>query len=117
MVPKTSIKEGVWILTALAAIGFVGYYLYHDRARVAGIRAVMTGRVRANTETFIYHVPTCPQYESVAAINVREFTTADDAEQAGFRPAMNCDEAISIRKINESGAYSDGDPHAEDPRQ
>jgi micrococcal nuclease len=43
-----------------------------------------------NRRSLIYHRPDCPNYSQIAPHNQVPFTTAADAEAAGYRQAKNC---------------------------
>src|SRR5262249_37264341 len=48
------------------------------------------GTIHGNTNTKIYHLPTCPGYASMNAASVVMFAHEAEAQQAGFRKAKNC---------------------------
>lgn len=48
------------------------------------------GQIIGNKNSKIYHVPGCSTYNSVSEKNRQYFSTADDAEKAGYRKAKNC---------------------------
>lgn len=92
----------VWFVAIVAAFCIFVYGLYVEKVRQWHIDAVMSGPIRANTKSRIYHVPTCPNYSSVHADNLRLFPTIEEANSAGFRPAQNCGNDFFIRKVNET---------------
>jgi endonuclease YncB( thermonuclease family) len=49
-----------------------------------------TGLIIGNRNSKIYHVPGCSTYNSVSEKNRVTFSTADEAEKAGYRKAKNC---------------------------
>lgn len=49
-----------------------------------------TGRVRANSNSRLYHRVDCPSYEKISPKNRIEFAGAAEAEKAGYRLAGNC---------------------------
>ena len=51
---------------------------------------IATGLIVGNKNSKIYHVPGCSTYNSVSEKNRATFTTADEAEKAGYRKAKNC---------------------------
>jgi micrococcal nuclease len=48
------------------------------------------GEVRGNRKSRIYHLPTCPHYHRMHAVNIAGFATEADAREAGYRKAKNC---------------------------
>jgi hypothetical protein len=78
--------------------------------------AIMAGEVRGDKRTLIYHVPTCPGYDSVSSEDLQPFVTVNDAEIAGYRGAYNCGEAIDIRQGREANPTSDDEPDHDGPR-
>jgi len=50
----------------------------------------VSGPVRGNKESHIYHWQGCPDYDKIGSDNVVEFQSASQAEQAGYRAALNC---------------------------
>jgi hypothetical protein len=46
--------------------------------------------VHANRRSRIYHLPDCPNYNSMAEWNEVDFYSAAEAEKAGYRIALNC---------------------------
>src|SRR5437763_4953697 len=50
----------------------------------------VSGPVRGNKQSHIYHWQGCPDYDKIASDNVVEFQSASQAEQAGYRAALNC---------------------------
>lgn len=87
----------------------------HDSVRAD---LVMNGDIRGNTRTHTFHVPGCPQYNSMNAENIRTFPTIGDAEDAQYDPSRNCLEDINLRRSIEDGDGEDGSPGGmEDPRQ
>ena len=99
--------EWVWIVAIVAASGIFVYSLYVEKARQWHVDAVMNGPIRANTKSRIYHVPTCPNYESIHADNLRLFQTIEEANSSGYRQAQNCGNDFRIREVNESGDFDD----------
>lgn len=91
------------ILITLVVV-FLGYHVLTAKIenwqRQKFIEKVMTGTIRANNTSKIYHVPTCPQYENNSP-NVINFNTMADAETAGYTASRNCSEAMDIRRVNE----------------
>lgn len=51
---------------------------------------IPAGAIIGNKSSRVYHREGCPNYADVAARNRRLFSSADEAEQAGFRAAGNC---------------------------
>jgi hypothetical protein len=49
-----------------------------------------TGLIIGNKNSKIYHVPGCSTYNSVSEKNRVTFSTAEEAEKAGYRKAKNC---------------------------
>jgi hypothetical protein len=101
----------LWIAGVIAVLGVLGYWLYLDKSREWHIDAIMNGLIRANKESLIYHVPTCPQYDTVQEETLRTFETVPAAEEAGFHPSRNCLEAIGIRRLNETESDYVDDSH------
>ena len=102
-------------LILLIAAGFFAFAKYQDMQRRACIRQIMTGEIRGNKRTGIFHVPTCPQYEAIAPGNVRRFATVEEAEAANYRESANCLDAALTRRINETET-EDTDVAPEGPR-
>ena len=50
----------------------------------------ISGPVRGNKQSHIYHWAGCPEYDRIAPDNRVEFQNASQAEQAGYRAALNC---------------------------
>ena len=50
----------------------------------------MSGPIRGNKRSMIYHWPGCPNYDDIAPHNRVPFRSAQEAEQAGYRAARNC---------------------------
>jgi phosphatidylserine/phosphatidylglycerophosphate/cardiolipin synthase-like enzyme len=48
------------------------------------------GAVRGNKRSHIYQWPGCSSYDTISAQNRVEFSSAQTAEAAGYRPAHNC---------------------------
>lgn len=51
---------------------------------------VTTGAVRGNSRSGVYHLVSCPSYDSVSLKNRVEFESEQAAAAAGFRKAGNC---------------------------
>lgn len=47
-------------------------------------------KIKGNKATKIYHLPGCPDYNSVSAGNVVTFDTESQARAAGYKIAGNC---------------------------
>jgi S1/P1 nuclease len=52
--------------------------------------SVVSGDIRGNRNSHIYHLPGCPGYESMRPTNIVPFPTEAEAQQAGYRKANNC---------------------------
>lgn len=52
--------------------------------------AQISGLIRGNKNSMIYHWPGCPNYDDIAPHNRVHFQTREDAERAGYRAARNC---------------------------
>jgi endonuclease YncB( thermonuclease family)/methylphosphotriester-DNA--protein-cysteine methyltransferase len=52
--------------------------------------ASASGEIIGNKNSKIYHRPNCPGYNSVSEKNQVRFSSAEEAEKAGFRVAKNC---------------------------
>ena len=102
MIKEELMTDWKWIVGSLAVFGFLAYGLYTEKARQWHVEAVMNGSIRGNNGSRIYQVPTCPQYESIYADNIRLFRTIEEARSAGYRPAQNCGDDFQIREINET---------------
>lgn len=100
---------------AFLAVGIAGP-IYLDRQRSAKIEPILQGEIRGNKESLIFHVPTCPDYNSISERNLRKFATVADAEAANYRPSRNCLEAVSIREINETEINEGPEGGYDDPR-
>ena len=98
---RIRINDALWVVGIIAVTVIIFVSLYRDRVHNQMIDAIMTGPVRANVQSGVFHVPTCPQYDDIGGRNIRMFETADEAEAAGFRPSMNCLKAIHIRQVND----------------
>ncbi len=46
--------------------------------------------IRGNKRSRVYHLPSCPSYQSMNAGNIVEFTSEQQAQSAGYRKAGNC---------------------------
>ena len=62
---------GVIALIGLGAVGTA----YMEKRHDAKIDAIMTGEVRGNKDSMIFHVPTCPEYGAIKESNLRPFAT------------------------------------------
>src|SRR5262245_40336805 len=49
-----------------------------------------TGLIIGNRNSKIYHLPNCPDYQKVSEKNCAYFSSAAEAEGAGFRQARKC---------------------------
>ncbi|HMS07861.1 MAG TPA: Ada metal-binding domain-containing protein [Pyrinomonadaceae bacterium] len=96
------IQDWKWYVGFAALAAFFAYALYNQKTREWHIDAVMNGPIRASKKSRIYHVPTCPNYDSIHADNLRLFPTIEEANSAGFRPAQNCGSDFYIREVNET---------------
>ncbi len=54
------------------------------------ITVVKNLNIRGNRRSRIYHLPECPNYESIAQTNIVPFKTQEEARAAGYRIAGNC---------------------------
>ena len=85
---KTSKRRDImFIATIVAVIGFGGLAFYLEKKHDARIAAIMTGEIRGNKESRIFHVPTCSQYDSIKPSHLRTFATVEEAEEANYRPS------------------------------
>jgi endonuclease YncB( thermonuclease family) len=50
----------------------------------------LSGQIIGNRNSRIYHRPDCPDYQKVFEKNRVYFSTTEEAERKGFRPAGNC---------------------------
>lgn len=50
----------------------------------------LSGLIRGNKHSMIYHRPDCPDYDKIAPHNRVPFQTHQEAERAGYRAARNC---------------------------
>ena len=48
------------------------------------------GQIKGNKATKVYHLPGCPDYNSISPGNVVTFATEQDARKAGYKIAGNC---------------------------
>lgn len=87
--------------SVIGGIAYAGYERYQNYR----VDQIMAGQIFGNRRSRIFHVPTCPEYHSVAENNLVIFSTVDEAEDAGFVGSKNCEDAVKIRKHNESGDY------------
>ncbi len=78
-------RELLPVLVALSAGALVGYMIgTGDR----GHRRRPSGRLRANTVTGVFHVPSCRYYDSPN--NTATFDSEAAAVAAGFEPCQIC---------------------------
>ena len=96
-----TLKRAVWVILIVFF-----HYVFIDAKidqfeREAKIKQIVDGEVRGNKGSRIFHVATCPGYEQIDRENLRLFEAISDAEEAGYRAAYNCDDAVSTRRINE----------------
>ena len=111
---KFTKREWLWIIVAVAVLGGMLYGGYAEKSRQWHIDAIMNGPIRGNTKSRIYQVPTCPNYDSINADNLRLFQTIEEADSAGYRPAQNCgDDDFFLRNFNET-EEPDGPDHPGD---
>ncbi len=113
---RSKLSDTIWFIVIIAAVVITAIHLYRERSHNQFIDRVLTGPVRANAASGVFHVPTCPQYDDVGDRNLRLFATALEAREAGFRPSMNCLHAVKVREYNEAGNFPDIDPSYDDPR-
>ena len=52
--------------------------------------SVSVGPVYADTKTKVFYWPECPKFNRIALKDRRIFGDDDEAKNAGFRPAKNC---------------------------
>lgn len=69
-------------------LGLISLSIFGACAREAA--SPMSGSIRGNKRSMIYHWPGCPNYDDVAPHNRVPFQTREDAEKAGYRAARNC---------------------------
>jgi endonuclease YncB( thermonuclease family) len=62
----------------------------YTRSDTAVIRDFKDKLIRGNKRSMIYHWPGCPNYDDIAMHNRILFSTREEAEQAGYRAARNC---------------------------
>lgn len=114
---KRNTRDIILVSAVIGVIGFgLGGSYFKDRERNTRIKAVLNGEIRGNKASMVFHVPTCPEYDSISERNLRTFETVGDAEAANYRPSRNCLEAVSIREINETEVYEGPDGGHDDPR-
>lgn len=95
----------------------IGGTAYMQRQHDAKIEAIMAGDVRGNKASRIFHVPTCPEYDSINVNNIRTFSSVAEAEEANYRPSRNCLEAVETRNLNETETSDGPDGNGyDDPR-
>jgi hypothetical protein len=99
---KFTLNNLLWIAGVIVVLTVMIYSVYVEKSRQWHIEAIMKGPIRASKESRIYHVPTCPNYNSIHVDNLRLFQTIEEAESAAYRPAINCSDALATRKINEN---------------
>jgi len=61
-----------------------------DGAAAALAPSAPSGQIIGNRRSRIYEWPGCPYYDKVSAANRVDFSSAQAAEQAGYRAARNC---------------------------
>lgn len=96
LVPVTESKNSFWLifgvsaLTALIACG--GFFLYgyisarNEQTQTESVKKTIKG----NKSSRIYHLPGCRNYDDIAERNIVWFATRQEAEDAGYRAARNC---------------------------
>ena len=55
----------IWIVGGIAAVGLMSHAFYVQKTHQWHVEAVMDGAIHGDKEGRIYHVPTCPEYQSV----------------------------------------------------
>lgn len=95
------ITDWKWIVGLVIVFGGAAFGLYSEKAWKRHIKEVMNGPIRVNSKTRIYYVPTCPNYNSIDADRIILVKTIEEAEEAGYREAENCEDDLWIRELNE----------------
>jgi endonuclease YncB( thermonuclease family) len=54
------------------------------------VSAELSGKVTGNTRSRVYHEPSCKNVPSILPKNRKLFDSANEADEAGFRPAKDC---------------------------
>ncbi|HEY9017701.1 endonuclease [Thiomicrospira sp.] len=63
----------------------------HPASPVKSASDALNLPVRGNRNSKIYHLPSCPSYSTISERNIVEFQFEDEAINAGYRKAKNCD--------------------------
>lgn len=105
------IVSGLFVFLGTGVVGLI-----LEKRRQGRIATIVAGEIHGNKVTHVFHVPTCPQYNSIEPGNLETFDTVDAAKKANYRAARNCDDAINIRTINETGDYEAPETDRDDPR-
>ena len=100
---KRNWRDIIMVGTVVSLFAGVAVSSYIERKRDAKVDLIMSGEVRGNKESHIFHVPTCPEYESIAPENRRSFETVEAARDVGYRASRNCLEAVEIRESLDHG--------------
>lgn len=79
------------IIAVLVLGGGIATHLYFWGAPASTTASAQTGRIKGNKNSRIYHLPGCVNYDDIKENNVVWFSSQDEARQAGFRKARNCD--------------------------
>lgn len=93
-------KTSFYIFVAILCVG-IPYSVvlqFQNRARQAAYDAVATGDIHGNSESRVFHVPSCPDYNTFNMNNLTIFKTVEQAERARYRPARNCLDAVDLRR-------------------
>jgi len=64
--------------------------------------ATVSGPIRGNKSSHIYHLSNCPDYGKIAKENIVTFTSRAEAEKAGYRIAKNCSGEEGARNTNKA---------------
>lgn len=62
----------------------------NSTTNTASANTAVAGKIRGNKATKVYHLPGCPDYDSISPANVVTFATEQDARKAGYKIAGNC---------------------------
>jgi hypothetical protein len=68
-----------------------------NTSRAESTPAQASGPIVGNSRTLLYHFPSCPGYSRVSAQARTEFSSARDAERAGYKLSDNCSDPSGSR--------------------
>ena len=104
---KAVVKSDVYIVLVIVFIGFAGFGLgrlsileenktpvrvfYNEKDQIASVTNTQTeGTLVASKSGSKYHYPWCSGAQRIKESNKVWFSSKEDAERAGYTPALNC---------------------------